>query len=88
MSTNEKFEWTPPSGGPTITLPPISSVKSGVLRRHRRRSDIDFAYSVLEDVLDEKALEQTDELGADDLNELFSAWMGSATPGESGASST
>lgn len=82
-----KFEWTSESGV-TITLPPVSSLKSGLIRRHRRRPEIDFVYSVLEDALDDEALAQTDELGPDELNALFEAWMGSATPGESGPSST
>lgn len=79
-----EFEWET-DGGVKIKLPRI---KSGVLRKHRRRPEVDFVYSVMEEVLDEKTLAQTDELDDTELGEMFEAWMGSATPGESSPSST
>ncbi len=81
---SKKFEFET-SEGVKIALPPL---KSKVLRKHRRKPEMDFVYSVLEEVCDEKTLDQTDELEPDELGNMFAAWVDGVTPGESSPSST
>ena len=47
----EKFHWTSPSGV-EVTLPHMSKMPAGVIRKHRKAEPVDFVFSVLEDVSD------------------------------------
>ena len=71
------FTWTSPSGG-EVTLPPLNSVPGGVLRRHRKLDELDFLFSVLEDVATDEQIAQVDALGLSDLNAMFEAWQKNA----------
>jgi hypothetical protein len=83
------FTWTAPSGA-KITLPSLSTIPAGVLRRHRKLDEVDFVFTILEDVLDDEGLKALDSLGFGEINGLFEAWQKDAgtTVGESGGSST
>jgi hypothetical protein len=82
----EKFQWTSPNGA-TITLPRMSQIKAGVLRRHRKEEPTDFIFSVLEEIADEEMLAKVDELDSADLNNLVEKWQAEVKPGESSGSS-
>ena len=86
--TMEKFHWTSPSGV-EIVLPHMNKIKASVIRRHRKSDPVDFIFSVLEEVADEDMLSRADELGMDEINDLFVAWQeAGASVGESVSSST
>lgn len=84
----EKFHWTSPSGI-EITLPHMSKMPAGVIRKHRKSDPVDFVFSVLEDVADEAMIAQVDLLSLPEVNDLFEAWQeAAANVGESAGSST
>lgn len=84
----EKFHWTSASGS-KVTLPRLSQVKAGVIRRHRKSDPVDFIFSILEDVSDEKTLAAVDDLTTDEINDLFDKWQeDGGGVGESSGSST
>jgi len=72
------FTWTSPDGK-SVTLPSLNSVPGGVLRRHRKLEELDFLFSVLEDVATDEQIEAVDAVGLGDLNNLFAAWQKDAT---------
>lgn len=86
---SQNFTWTSPSGK-QVTLPSLNTIPAGVLRRHRKLDEVDFVFTILEDVLDEDGLAQLDSLGFGEINGLFEAWQknAGATVGESSGSST
>jgi hypothetical protein len=73
----EIFTWTTESGV-TVTLPPAGRLKSGLLRKLRNGTDLDFMYGLLEEVLDEENLEKTDNLELEELEAMFRAWQAGA----------
>ena len=81
------FTWTSPAGV-EISLPPLKTLKAGILRKHRTKDDIDFMFSVLEDLMDEDNLSRVDDLDMGEANDLFAAWQKDAGVGESSGSST
>lgn len=84
----EKFHWTSPEGV-EIVLPHMNKIKAGIVRRHRKADPVDFIFSVLEEVADEDMLAKADELGTEEINDLFEAWQkAGASVGESVSSST
>lgn len=83
----EQFHWTSPDGI-EITLPHVSKIKAGVLRKSRKLNELDFVFTVIEAVADEANLAKIDELGADEINDLFGEWQQAATLGESSGSSS
>lgn len=84
----EKFHWTSPDGV-EIVLPHMNKIKAGILRKHRKSDPIDFIFSVLEDVADDKMIERVDDLDMGDIDSLFAAWQeAGASLGESSGSST
>lgn len=72
------FTWTSPDGK-QVTLPSLNSVPGGVLRKHRKLDELDFLFSVLEDVATDEQIAAVDEVGLGDLNEMFAAWQKNAT---------
>lgn len=83
---NERFHWTSPDGV-EITLPRMSQIKAGVIRRHRKEEPVDFIFSVLEELDVPDELAKVDELDTDALNKLVEAWQSAVAPGESSRSS-
>lgn len=84
----EKFHWTSESGV-EIVLPHMNKIKAGTIRRHRKSEPIDFIFSILEEVADDAMLAKADDLGTDEINDLFAKWQESgANVGESAGSST
>lgn len=83
----EKFRWTSPAGV-EIVLPHMKSIKSGIIRRHRKEEGVDFIFSVLEELADADTLAKVDELDTGELNTLVEKWQAEVTPGESAGSST
>lgn len=68
--------------GETITLPSINSLTGGMIRKHRRRDEVDFMFSLIEEIADEENLEKVDALSFREMNRLFTAWQ---EDGEDGA---
>ena len=87
-SAGETFVWTTPDGS-TISLPPMTRIKAGIVRKHRH-DEGEFIFAVLEDLADEDSLAAFDDLEMGDVNDLFAAWQahGGASLGESSGSST
>lgn len=83
----EQFHWTSP-GGAEITLPHMNKIPAGILRRHRKESEIDFMFSLLEELSDSDTLEKLDSLAFDELNDLSEKWQAGSKVGESSGSST
>lgn len=83
----EKFHWTSPAGV-EITLPHLSKIKGGMIRKYRKLPELDMMFSILEELVDADTLAQIDDLEQTDMNELFLAWQkAGASMGESSGSS-
>ena len=84
-----EFTWKS-KAGVEVTLPSLNSIPAGVFRRHRRKNEVDFVFSVLEEIADEGALAQVDQVPLPEMEDLFAAWQGDSgtTVGESSGSST
>lgn len=61
--------------GETFTLPVRADITGGLLRRHRHRDDMDFAFSILEELCDKPTLAALDAMTLDDLNGVLSDWQ-------------
>ena len=85
----DKFRYTT-QAGKVIVLPPMQSVKSGVLRKNRNKPEIEFMFLILESIVDDENLELLDELGMDETGDLYEKWQefNGVTVGESSGSST
>ena len=83
----EKFHHTLPDGH-EIVLPKFENVQVGIIRRTRKLSGADQAFSILEELLPEEDLEHIDLLDREQFNELSLKWRDSSaiSPGESSAS--
>lgn len=68
------FTWQSPAGV-TVTLPSLNTIPAGALRKYRKLDELDFMFSILEDVLDEGALADLDALGIGDIQRLFADWQ-------------
>ena len=68
------FVWAS-SDSVKISLPSMSSLKAGTVRKYRKLPEVDFMFSILEDMADPDELDKIDELSTTDLNALFSAWQ-------------
>jgi hypothetical protein len=78
------FTWTSPQGV-EITLPSMKeSLTSGMVRKNRTKPDMDFMYSVVEEIVDAENLAKMDALNMNDTEALFKAWQadGGITAGE------
>lgn len=61
--------------GESITLPALTEIPSGLLRKHRKLPEVDFMFSVLEDSMDADELEKLDEVSVAEVQEIFQAWQ-------------
>lgn len=84
---SDNFTWTS-KDGVTVTLPSLSTLPSGVFRKHRKLEPVDFVFSVVEDVADDAALGNLDKVPLPEINDLFEAWQAGSPVGESSGSST
>ncbi len=84
----EKFHWESEAGA-KVSLPRMAQIKAGIIRRHRKSDPVDFIFSILEEVSDEKTLAVVDDLTTDEINDLFEKWQADGGGvGESSGSST
>lgn len=75
------------SGSKKITLPLFSDIPVGALRVSRKATDdMDKAFLIFENVLDEKTLSVIDSLTVSELGELIAGWTAGAPVGESSES--
>ena len=72
--TAGEFVWTSPDGA-KIKLPSMSTLRGGTVRKYRKLPEVDFMFSILEDMADPAELDKIDELSTTDLNALFTAWQ-------------
>lgn len=72
--SDSMFYWTA-TDGTEIQLPKMQALGAGLVRRHRKLSDIDFLFSVLEDVMTSAELARLDALPLSEVNQLFAAWQ-------------
>ena len=83
------FTWTDPDDETVVvTLPEMSEVPGGALRATRRLGPVDAMFTLVEAVADPAALAVLDALPARKVNEVFAAWAGGVSAGESSGSST
>jgi hypothetical protein len=71
------YDWTS-KAGTTISLPPLDSLTAGTIRRHRQKSDLDFMFSLLEEVMDADSLAALDDLTLTEAEQLFQDWQTNA----------
>lgn len=57
-----------------ITLPSLSYLKPGLVRRLRRMNGTDQMYTLLEEVLDDDTLAVIDEMDPDDFDAMREQW--------------
>ena len=77
----EKFHY--PTAGGEIVVPHISKIKTGLLRKYRKQDEMDMAFSILEELVDEGTLALIDDLERDELEKFMTKWQAGATVGES-----
>jgi hypothetical protein len=58
-----------------IKIPSFDHIPGRLMRRHRRREELDFVYSILEDLLDEAELDKLDALDRAQQEDLFTKWQ-------------
>jgi hypothetical protein len=68
------FVWTA-ADGTVIRLPKLGSLGSGAIRRNRTKTDLDFLFSILEEVMTEAELAELDRLTLAETNQLFAGWQ-------------
>ncbi|MBF6459802.1 hypothetical protein IU433_12220 [Nocardia puris] len=61
-------------GATEVSLPSLTYLKPGIVRRVRRMDNIDAMYTVMELLLDPDVLELIDEMDPEDYEELLAAW--------------
>ena len=61
--------------GEKVTLPSLSAIPSGLLRKYRKLPEVDFMFSVLEDAMDEEELAKLDAVSISEVERLFEAWQ-------------
>lgn len=86
MSEMFKYEF---EDGRKVEILPYKRIKAGVMRRNRSGNASDQAFSILEEVADEKTLEILDDQDQEQMNEFLQAWLkdSGVKVGESKASS-
>lgn len=60
--------------GTEIRLPSMSFMKPGLVRKIRRLTDIDAIYTLLEELLDDKALAAVDDMDPLDFEQFMKDW--------------
>lgn len=61
--------------GEEFALPLAKDITAGMLRRHRKESDLDFLFSILEETTAEDVLAALDKKPVDELNKVLTAWQ-------------
>lgn len=76
--------------GTTINLPSLNTIKAGTFRKHRKLGEVDFVFTVLEEVVSPDELAKVDNLGFGEIEKMFGDWQKSAgaNAGESSGSSS
>jgi hypothetical protein len=69
--------------GKTVELPDFKELPVGVIRKARKESPDEIMWSVVEAVLDEKALALVDTMSISEFNEAMAGWTQGAPLGES-----
>jgi hypothetical protein len=84
----EQFHYT--HNGATITLPYVSKIRMGIIRKIRRLPGDDQVFTLLEEIADKSTLAAIDEMDASEFEKFVTAWQqeSGVTVGESAASST
>lgn len=73
--------------GKKVTLPSFSNIPVGALRKSRNAADdMDKAFIIFEEVLDEKTLAVLDSMTVSELVDVISGWTSGASVGESSES--
>lgn len=57
-----------------VRMPSLSYLKPGLIRKIRRLGDVDAMYTLMELVLDEKALATIDEMDPEEYGSMLEAW--------------
>lgn len=60
--------------GVEVRLPSLGYLKPGLIRKIRNLGDVNAMYTLLETVLDDKALAVLDDMDPDDYAEFIDAW--------------
>ena len=84
----DNFVWTA-DDGTQITLPSLNTIKAGLFRKHRKLEEVDFVFTVLEEIMPPDELAKVDDLGFGEIESLFTDWQKSAganVPESSGSS--
>lgn len=68
------FTWETPDGD-TINLPSLNAITAGMIRKHRKLDDMDFMFTILEEVVPAEELAKVDNLGVNDVERMFSEWQ-------------
>lgn len=69
---SKDFTYTAESGQ-SLTLP--LRLKVGTLRKARKLEEVDFAFTIIESIADEKSLEVIDEMDAAEMRVMFEQWQ-------------
>lgn len=72
--------------GKTYTLPVRTDIKAGMLRRHRNKEEIDYMFSLIEDIADAETIAALDDLDMDTFNDLIGEWGDHVFGGDAGKS--
>lgn len=78
--TPSEGDYTFEFDGETYALPPYKRIKSGLIRKVRRMSDIDATYTILEEICRpgsgyEASLEALDEMESADFDRVMTGWL-------------
>ena len=71
------YDWTS-KAGVKISLPPLDRITAGTIRKYRKLPDLDFMFSMLEEVMDEGSLAALDDLTLTEAEQLFQDWQTNA----------
>jgi len=74
MAAEKKFTYTTRDGS-VIEMLSADAIPAGALRRNRNKSEVDFMFSVVEDIMDEDSLEVLDRMPVSEVGELFQKWQ-------------
>jgi hypothetical protein len=53
----------------------MDTLPSGLVRKNRSKTDADFLYSLVEEILPEEAIAELDKLSVANINAMFKAWV-------------
>lgn len=64
--------------GKTLTLPSITDLPAGALRKARALPEMDMMFTIIEEVASPEAIATLDAVPLSELNALFAAWQADA----------